>query len=135
MDPGSVPTFQALAGAYDGVLEGASEGVTLTATFSLTLVQAQGILSGSFGLSGTLDDGFLQALLQGSGTVTGTVDPGVNPSVSVTMTPDVCPGARVTWAGAYDSGTDLLTISGVANIFNTACVVVLTVPGTMVLSR
>ena len=132
---GPANTYESIAGTYTGALMSVSQGVTLSANFSLTLVQTVGSLSGSFRLTGTLDDGIIQASVLGSGTVTGTVDPGSNPSVSVTMTPEGCPDAAVTWSGAYTSANGLLTISGVANIFDAACVVFLTYEGTMILDR
>ncbi|MDH3206338.1 MAG: hypothetical protein OEO79_06990 [Gemmatimonadota bacterium] len=132
---GSQITFETIAGTYTGALVSVSQGITLTATFSLTLVQTQGSLTGSFGLAGTLDDGVGQAFVRGNGTVTGTIAPGSAPLVNVTVTPDVCPNAAVDWSGTYDGASGALTISGDANIFDAGCVVVLTYEGTMVLNR
>ena len=76
---GPETSFESIAGTYDGVLGGFSQGVALDATFSLTINQASGTATGSWALQGTLDDGFDFFDVQGSGSLSGSVSSGEEP--------------------------------------------------------
>jgi hypothetical protein len=129
-------SYENIAGSYDGVLVGLSQGVALDATFSLTLTQTSGNVAGSWALQGILDDGFDTFLAQGTGTITGTIAAGMNPSVNLTVRTGSCPNYQGHFSGAYDSANRRLTISGPVDFFaaNT-CTVVLSFPSTIILSR
>jgi hypothetical protein len=129
-------TFENIGGSYDGSLVGISQGVALDATFSLTMNQTSGNITGSWALQGILDDGFDTFLAQGTGSITGTIAAGSNPSVNLTVRTGECPNYQAHFSGAYDSANRRLTISGPVDFFaaNT-CTVVLTYPSTIILTR
>lgn len=132
----SAPTHESIAGAYAGAMVGLSQGIALNATFSLTIAQTAGTTSGSWGLSGTLSDGFSSVNVVGTGTLTGTVAVGNNPSVNITIRTPACPNYRAEFSGAYDSANRRLTITGpVEFLANNTCNVVLTYPTTIILNR
>lgn len=129
-------TYESIAGSYNGVLVGLAQGVALDATFSLTLTQTSGSLSGSWALQGILDDGFDTFLAQGTGTITGTIAGGTNPSVNLTVRTGSCPNYQAHFSGAYDTANRRLTISGPVDFFATnTCTVVLTYQSTIILTR
>jgi len=132
---GPSPTYANIAGTYNGALAGTAQGVALQALFSITLTQSAGNLSGSYGLSGTLNDGVNLVTIQGAGTVTGTIAAGNNPSVNVTIRTALCPNYQAHFSGAYDSVNQKLTISGPVDILNNSCAIVLTYQSTIILSR
>jgi hypothetical protein len=116
------------------VLTGATQGVAISATFSLTIAQTAGSLSGSWSLSGQLTDGVSAVPITGTGSLTGTIASGGNPSVNITVK-NACPNYQANFSGAYDSVNHKLTVSGPADILNDACAVVLSYPSIIVLSR
>jgi hypothetical protein len=132
---GPSTTYENISGTYVGVMAGISQGVTLDATFTLTITQNQGTLGGSYSLSGTLSDGIDVVAVQGTGTLSGSIAPGSNPSVNVTVTSGICPSVSSTYSGAYDSANHVITLNGSAKMFNASCQVVLTYTGTIILSR
>lgn len=129
------PTYANIAGTYNGVLVGSTQGVVLQATFSITVTQNLGSLSGSYGLTGTLNDGVSVVAIQGVGSLTGTIAAGNNPSVNITLRLAGCPNYRANFSGAYDNTNLKLTISGPVDILNNSCAVVLSYPTTIILSR
>lgn len=130
------PSHDSIAGNYGGALVGTNQGVTLTSTLSLTIGQTGGTLSGSWALSGILSDGFNRMDILGTGTIAGTIQPGNNPSVSVTITPAVCPNRATSFSGAYDSANKRLTLTGPIQIFDTTtCNALLTYSSTVILNR
>ena len=128
------PTFENIAGTYAGALAGTAQGVVLAATFSVTFTQSDGDLSGSWGLSGTLNDGISIVSIVGSGALTGTIASGQNPSINITVT-NPCPNYQAAFSGSLDSANNLITLSGPIDILDTNCVVVLTYPSIIILSR
>ena len=131
----SAPTFESIAGAYDGALAGLTQGVALSATFGISLAQSQGSLSGSYSLSGTLTDGVDVVGIAGAGSVTGTIAAGGNPSVNLTFKTSGCPNYQANFSGAYDSVNRKLTISGPIDVLSGNCAVLLSYVGTIILSR
>ncbi len=129
------PTYQSIAGTYAGALAGISQGITLQATFTLTITQSAGTLGGSYSLAGTLSDGVTTASVQGTGTMTGTIASSSNPSVNITGTSGICPNLSSPFSGAYDSVNHVITLSGTVSIFNSSCQVVLSYPGTIILQH
>lgn len=100
-EPG--PAYESIAGSYAGVMAGISQGIALEATFTLTINQTAGNLSGTYSVAGTLDDGVNSVDVLGTGTLTGTVAAGNNPSVNITVRSGVCPNHQALFSGAYDS--------------------------------
>lgn len=131
----STPTYESIGGTYAGAMVGLSQGIALNATFSLTIAQTAGTTSGSWGLSGTLSDGFSSVNVAGTGTLTGAVAAGNNPSVNITIRTPACPNYSAGFSGAYDSANRRLTITGPVEFLNNTCNVVLTYPTTIILNR
>src|SRR5713226_1125612 len=129
------PTYDNIAATYAGALAGVSQGITLQATFTLTITQSAGSLGGSYSIVGTLFDGVTTVAIQGSGTVAGSIASGNNPSVNVTVTSGVCPNVSASFSGAYDSVNRVVTLNGTIPIFNASCVVVLTYPNFTLILR
>jgi hypothetical protein len=133
--PGS-PTYESIAASYAGVMAGTAEGVAMEGDFALTITQATSSLSGSYSLSGTLNDGVDVAAFQGTGVLTGTIEAGDNPSVSITFTPGGCPSYSAEFSGAYDSDNERLTLAGPVEFFSPGtCNVALSYSMTIVLNR
>ena len=136
-DSGTGPrSYQSIAGSYAGTMVGLSEGVALNSTFGLTISQADGSLTGSWGLSGTLSDGVNSANVAGTGSLTGSVAAGNNPSVNITIRTPACPNYQAQFSGAYDVSNRRLTIAGPVEFFaDNSCTVVLSYPTTIILNR
>jgi hypothetical protein len=133
-EPG--PAHESIADSYAGVLIGISEGVALNSTFSLTIAQSGSALSGSWGLSGTLNDGVTTLDVAGTGTLTGSIAAGNNPSVNMTVRVPTCPNYQAQFSGAYDVSNRRLTIAGPVVFFAAnSCTVVLSYPSTIILTR
>ncbi len=131
----SGPTYENIAGAYAGTLAGITQGIALTGTFSISLAQSQGSITGTWSLTGTLTDGIDAVAIAGAGSVTGTIASGGNPSVNLTFKTPACPSYQANFSGAYDSVNRKLTISGPVDVLSPACAVVLSYSGTLILSR
>ena len=131
----AAPTFEDISGTYTGQMSGISQGVALSALFSVTLTQNQGELSGSWALQGVLSDDFGSAPTQGTGPLTGTIGSGNNPSVNVTVRTGSCPNYSAPFSGTYDSANRRLTITGPVEILTETCAVLLTYSAVMVLVR
>lgn len=136
-DSGTEPRerYESLAGSYGGVMAGISQGILLTAEFSLTLSQNQGALTGTYAMTGFLTDGFYEVQILGTGTVTGSIAAGPNPSVNLTVLPAGCPNQPAQFSGSYDSTNRRLTLAGPVRIHDEGCGVLLTYPMTLVLER
>ena len=133
---GPSTSFESIAGSYAGGLVGQAQGVNLNATFSLTISQSAGSVSGTWALQGTLDDGAQVVNVQGTGTLTGTIASGNNPSVNLVIKTGACPSYQAHFSGAYDSANSRLTITGPVEFFaaNT-CSVVLSYQTTVILNQ
>lgn len=133
---GPSASYDSVAGSYAGVMVGVSQGIGLTATFSLTITQNGGSLSGSWAIQGVLDDGFDTADIQGTGTLTGTVATGNNPSVNIAIRSGFCPSYQANFSGAFDSANQRLTITGPVEILDAGnCGVLLSYQATIILNR
>lgn len=133
---GPSAAYDNIAGTYNGALIGLSQGIALNSTFSITIAEASGATSGSWGLSGTLSDGVNTVNVAGTGTLTGTIDSGNNPSVSITIKTAACPNYQAHFSGTNDSINHRLTISGPVEFFaSNSCSVVLTYNATIVLNH
>ena len=128
------PGFANLAGTFTGEVTGRRQGVLLLANFSITIIQNDGDLSGSYAITGTLRDGILEGLLQETGSFSGTVDSGQDPSVNITLT-NRCPNYSARFSGALDSANDLLTLSGPVDTFFNDCSIFLTYQSVILLNR
>jgi len=106
----------------------------LVASLSLTINQSGGDLSGSYAISGTLNDGVAEVAVLGTGNFTGTIAAGNNPSVNLTLT-NQCPGYSARFSGALDSANNLLTMSGPVDILNQDCSIFLTYQSVILLRR
>jgi len=129
------PTFENIAGTYIGTMAGITQGIILDGTFSITIVQSGGTLSGSTATVGTLTDATGSVPISGTGSIAGTIGSGTNPSVNITVTTGVCPNYKADFSGTYDSANTRITLIGPIDILNNSCVVVLTYPSTIVLDR
>jgi len=129
----SAPTYESIASTYTGVLGGTTQGVDLAATFSLTVNQSSGTLSGSWSMNGMLDDGVISVPVSGTGSLSGSIASGSNPSVNITFA-SPCPGRNATFSGAYDSTNRVLTLNGPVYILD-GCDIFLTYQGTVILNR
>lgn len=128
--------FENVAGSYAGNTSSTSQGVRLSATFSVTMTQSSSSMSGIWGLQGVLDNGLNTAVVAGNGPMSGTVSSGKNPSVTVVVRSTACPNYQGTFSGSYDSATGRLTLSGPIDFFGTnSCNVVLSYQSTIVMSR
>jgi len=133
---GPSATHESIAGSYTGTMAGLSQGIALNATFSLTINQDGGSVSGSWALQGTLTDGFDIVAVQGTGVLNGTVASGKNPSVNITVRSGQCPNRQTAFSGAYDSVNHRLTLTGTVEFLDfTSCTVVLSYPMTVILNR
>jgi hypothetical protein len=139
--PTPIVTYENIAGSWTGHVGGVTQGVTLDGTMSLTLqqsggVQAAGALSGGYSVVATLTNPTQQTPLQGSVTLTGTVAPGANPAVNFSTRSVPCPSLPAeNWSGSYGRRDDVLTITGTAHVITSACVIVLSYPQTIRLTR
>lgn len=111
-------TYDNVAGAYLGVASSVSQGVTLNATFSITVSQSAGTLGGTYTLVGTLSDSVSTVAAEGAGSLKGTITTGNNPSLSVTATNSNCPGLGTDFSGTYDDATHVITVKGTVIIIN-----------------
>ena len=102
---------------------------------SLTVVQSEGDLSGSYSNDGFLNDGQIQVAIQETGSISGTVSPGQNPSVNVTLRSGKCPSQAAAFSGAYDSANRVITMRGSVDILDLDCAVFLSYPITLLLRR
>jgi len=128
--------FENVAGSYAGNTSGLAQGIRLNATFSVSMTQSSGSMSGIWGLQGVLDNGLNTAVVAGNGPVTGTISSGKNPSVTLTVKSSACPAYQATFTGSYDSATGRITVSGPIDFFGSGgCNVVLTYQSTVTLSR
>lgn len=133
---GPTPSYNSIAGSYSGAMIGNSQGVALAATFSLTIAQNQGSTSGTWALTGTLNDGVSSLPVSGTGTMTGTVAAGNNPSVNLVIKTSLCPAYQAQFSKAFDTANQRLTISGPVEFFaNNSCNVVLSYNTTIILNR
>jgi hypothetical protein len=129
-------SYETIAGTYSGAMVGLSQGVAMNSVFSLTINQSSGTTAGTWGLSGTLSDGFNSLQVAGTGALDGTVAAGTNPSVNLTIKSSVCPAYRANFSGAYDSVNKRITITGPVDFFAAnSCTVALTYNTTIILNR
>jgi hypothetical protein len=129
-------TYENVAGNYTGDINGMLPGFLLTGTLTLNLDQSAAALSGGYAVVATLDDGVTKTPGQGSVTLSGTVASGINPSLNFTVRSVPCPTAAPSdWTGSYESGSGLLTLTGVIHLLNPACVRQLSFPVTISMRR
>ena len=133
-DSPSEPSYENIAGTYAGVVAGISQGIALAGTFSITVQQAGGDVSGSYSMVGTLDDGVIQVDIQGTGTLSGTIGTGTNPSVNITLRTGFCPNYSAGFSGTYDSANRRITLFGPVDVLD-QCQVFLRYQSTVVLQR
>ncbi len=131
------PSYESLAGTYSGEVAGLSSEIALSATFSLTISQNAGSLSGNWALSGTLSDSVSSDPIATTGTLTGTVASGNNPYVTIGVKQAACPNYPAPFIGAYDSVNRRLAMTGPVQFFGNrkTCDLVLTYHTTIVLNR
>jgi len=125
--------YESIAGSYQGVMAGNSDGILMEAIFSLSIAQSSGDLSGTWSMTGTLSDGISAAPVQGTGNLSGTIQAGDNPSVDIRIT-NACPNYRADFSGVYDNQNRKLTINGPVDILD-YCDVVLSYAGTIILTN
>jgi hypothetical protein len=123
-------TYEDITGTYNGPLADSTQGVALSANFSVTIQQRHGGLSGSWSFEGTLNDGVNVLNINGTGSLTGHIQEGDNPTVYITIRNE-CQGYTAEFTGGFD-GT--LTIGGPIDIHDN-CFVFLTYWSMIILSR
>lgn len=128
------PTFEKIAGSYTGALAGTTQGIALAATISLTITQDESYLSGSYAITGTLNDGVSVVAVQETGSFTGAIETGNNPSVAITLV-NQCPNYSARFSGWLDSLHNQLTFSGPVDILLDDCTIFLTYQFAMLLRR
>jgi len=135
--PTTGPTYDSIAGTYTGEVAGFQERLLLHSTFTLTIAQSDASFSGTYGLSGFLNDSTGAARkVSAAGSLTGTMNPGSFPSLGMTLLAPGCPDYRAVFRGVYDSLNDRIIISGPIDFFaDNTCNVVLTYPSAIVLNR
>lgn len=132
----SGPSYETVAATYLGTMAGVSQGVALSADFTLTLAQSNASLSGTYALDGALSDGVDVVAVAGSGTITGTIGAGTNPSINLTIRPSACPNYTAVFSGTYDSANRRITMQGPVEFFGIgSCTVVLSYQMNVVLQR
>jgi hypothetical protein len=124
------PSYADVSGSFAGPISGTSQGIAMSATFSVTIAQSGSSISGTDAIAGTLN---VTTPFTGSGTFTGTIASGNNPSVSISGGP-AC-GLPQNYSGTYDSANHRLTITGPFYVFNQSCAVVFSATLTLVLSK
>ena len=134
-DSTAPPTYESIAGTYNGTIVGLTQGVALNSIFTLAIAQNGATTSGTYGISGTLDDGVNTVQIAGTGTLDGTVASGTNPSVNITIKSGGCPNYQAVFSGAYDSANSRITITGPIDILDNNCAVFLRYPTTFILTR
>jgi hypothetical protein len=135
MAPTQTLTYENVAGTYTGNVNGMIPGFTLMGTLTLNLQQVAAVLSGGYTVVATVSDGVTQAAALGTVTLNGTVAPGSNPALNFTVRSEQCPNAPSSdWTGSFQSGSGVLTMSGVLHLLN-ACVVQLSFPVTISMTR
>lgn len=130
--PNSDPS---LAGTFYGAFHGLDQGVALAATVAFTFTESSGLLAGTFGIEGRLDDGLRPTDIAGSGVVAGTVTLGDHAIVSFTAQPDFCQGHTGDFKGVYNRLTGVLGIAGEVVVLNQFCAVILTYPIDLAMRR
>lgn len=125
-------TYADVSGNYTGVILGTSQGVSLNATFSLTIAQNGSSLSGTDAIVGSLNQ---SVPVSGAGTFTGTIESGTNPSVNIVAGGGDCPNTQSRYSGSYDTANHRLTITGPLYITNSDCSIALAYQLTLVLSK
>ena len=129
---GPSSSYADISGHYSGTIYASSQSVPLNATFSLTITQSGGAISGTDAVVGTLNQNIP---VSGTGTFTGTVATGNNPSVNVTTTIAGCPALHPQYSGSYDVANRRLTMTGPMYITNQDCSIALTYSLTLILTK
>lgn len=133
--PKNLPHYESIAGSYSGAMVGLTQGIGFSSIFSMSVSQTEGATTGSWGISGELNDGVYTVQIIGTGTLTGSVGTGNNPSVNLTIKTGGCPNYNAQFSGAYDSANRRITITGPVDILNDDCSVFLRYPMTIILNR
>ncbi len=129
------PTYNDISGSYSGALAGVSQGWVMTGTFTVSLTQSSGSLSGTYSLAGNVSSGLLVIPVQSTGTLSGTIAAGNNPSVNLTLKYPPCAAYSANFSGAYDTANRRLTMTGPVDLLDDTCGVALHYNGTFILNR
>ena len=100
----------------------------MAASIQFSLTEPAGVLIGTFGIQGRLDDGQSRTDVAGTGLLSGTVEADNDAAVSFTTESDLCPGHTSDFAGTYFRATGVLGIAGAVEVLDPSCTVVLTYP-------
>jgi|CXWL01.1.fsa_nt_gi hypothetical protein len=126
--------YNAMAGTYTGPVSGTVNGSAMTGTFTITLKQTDGSLSGSYTYEANLQGGVATM----NGTVSGTLTEGDYPTVTLDLEHGSCANVTARHTGTYDAGVHRLTVTGgfdVVNTVNSACTISSRLSTTAVLQR
>jgi hypothetical protein len=124
-------TYADVSGTFAGPISGTSQGSTLSATLTLTVVQNGASLSGTHRIAGTING----TAISGTTIFAGEVTSGSNPSVDVMTNVQNCPTVHATYSGSYDSANRRLTMTGPLDVLDADCSVILTFSLTLVLTK
>jgi hypothetical protein len=126
------PTSYAdVSGQYSGTITASSLGLALNATFSITVAQKGGALSGSDAIVGT----FNETPTSATGSFTGSIAAGNNPSVYVVSTTAGCPALHAEYSGSFDAANRRLTMTGPVYVTNPGCSIAATYELTLTLTK
>jgi hypothetical protein len=129
---GPSSTYADISGKYSGTISATAQSVPLNGTFSITIAQNGGSISGTNAVVGTVNQNIP---VYGAGTFTGSVAGGNNPSVNVTTADPECPALHAQYSGSYDVANRRLTMTGPMYITNQDCSIALTYTLTLILTK
>ncbi len=139
-EPDPPPTYENVAGTYNGTFTSTGHGNDLDGTLEITIGQNEGALSGSYTFEGSLDDGASVDTFRSPGTFNGTVQVGENPSLSISLHVNMCANHsstyRTVFTGSFSSTNGQITITGSLEFMSMNCSsVIQSYPATIVLGR
>jgi len=127
-DPTLNGTFQATFNTFDDL-------VLLQGSLQLFLLESAGTLTGTFVITGTIDDGGARTDVAGGGTLTGVIGPGTEASpLSFTAVGDYCAHSS-DYTGVYLRTIGLLGIEGVVDVLDNSCTILHAFPLSVALGR
>jgi hypothetical protein len=124
-------SYADVSGQYSGKITASTLGLLFDATFSITIAQKGGALSGFDAIVGTLNE----TPTSRTGTFTGSIAAGNNPSVYVVSTIAGCPALRPEYSGSFDVANRRLTMTGPLYVTNPDCSIAVTYALTLDLTK
>lgn len=126
------PEYEDISGIFTGPVSGSGSGYSIQGSFSLSISQSEGSLSGTYSTSVTVQTPAGSVPFAGSGTISGVIEAGADPKVEVVVQ-DVC-NAELPYIGAFNSASRTLSASGPFPLYD-GCNPVATLTLTITLSK